>query len=216
MESLGGVRYAIRRGRFTGYCYRDRLLGKERTDRLPRPPHPQVDWSDTRIETVRRQRLTRVAVVCPICGVRRYTHPGAVAAKIRSGGFTGRCKSCIQRRQWTVLSPGRAIEPGKGYIRLTGKAIATEDRWLYNAMRGPRTTVLEHRMVMARQLGRPLTTNELVDHRDGNKINNDPANLRLYRRGRNDDGSGSGYGTFYDEWQRAEARIRELEALLNG
>lgn len=67
---------------------------------------------------------------------------------------------------------------------------------------------------MARVLGRPLRSNELVDHMDGNKLNNDPSNLRMYVRGKNQPGETSGYGTYYDEWQRALARIAELEARL--
>jgi transposase-like protein len=40
-------------------------------------------------------------------------------------------------------------------------------------------TVLEHRLVMARTLGRPLTRRETVHHKDGDRTNNDPANLQL-------------------------------------
>lgn len=39
--------------------------------------------------------------------------------------------------------------------------------------------VLEHRLVMARALGRPLTASETVHHLDGNKTNNAIANLQL-------------------------------------
>jgi len=83
--------------------------------------------------------------------------------------------------------------------------------WLFDAMRTNNHMVFEHRFIMAKVLGRPLLTTELVDHMDGVKTNNDPSNLRLYRRGRNEPGETTGYGTFYDEWQRAEARIRELD-----
>lgn len=64
---------------------------------------------------------------------------------------------------------------------------------------------------MAKQLGRPLETYEWVDHMDGNRANNDPANLRIYLKGKNQPGSGNGYGTYYHEWQMALVRIRELE-----
>lgn len=43
--------------------------------------------------------------------------------------------------------------------------------------------VLEHRLVMARRLGRPLRKNETVHHIDGNTQNNADANLQL-RQGR--------------------------------
>jgi len=37
----------------------------------------------------------------------------------------------------------------------------------------------EHRVVMEEQLGRKLTSEELVHHKDGDKHNNDPSNLAL-------------------------------------
>lgn len=38
---------------------------------------------------------------------------------------------------------------------------------------------LEHQIVMEQKLGRSLTPGEVVHHIDGNKANNDPANLQL-------------------------------------
>lgn len=38
---------------------------------------------------------------------------------------------------------------------------------------------LEHRVVMERHIGRALAEHEVVHHRDGNKTNNDPANLEV-------------------------------------
>jgi hypothetical protein len=40
--------------------------------------------------------------------------------------------------------------------------------------------VREHRLVLETQLGRFLDPREVVDHIDGNRGNNDPANLRLF------------------------------------
>ncbi|HWH28915.1 MAG TPA: HNH endonuclease [Mycobacteriales bacterium] len=39
---------------------------------------------------------------------------------------------------------------------------------------------LEHRLVMARRLGRPLERDEVVHHRDGDRLNNAPDNLELW------------------------------------
>lgn len=64
---------------------------------------------------------------------------------------------------------------------------------------------------MAKHLGRALLTRERVDHRDGDRQNNNIANLRMYISGKNQEGSCPGYGTYYHEWQLAEKRIRELE-----
>ncbi|MDQ1696617.1 MAG: hypothetical protein QOJ03_1970 [Frankiaceae bacterium] len=41
---------------------------------------------------------------------------------------------------------------------------------------------LEHRLVMAQMLGRALTDDESVHHRDGNRLNNDSSNLELWSR----------------------------------
>jgi len=205
------VMSCIRSGALTGRCTRHKPHGEWKS-RMKRPFHPAVDWNPVMVGRHRRIRVT-----CPSCESTRTAQAGAVAAKIRAGGFSGLCLPCSPRakkREWVTLSPGRKIEPSKGYVRLSLEAIDPADIWLYDAMRGNRYSVLEHRMVMARELGRPLTRNELVDHRDGVKTRNDPANLRLYRRGKNDDGSGCGYGTYYDEWQRAEAEIKRLRTLL--
>ncbi len=40
--------------------------------------------------------------------------------------------------------------------------------------------VYEHRLVAEETLGRVLNSGEVVHHRDGNKTNNDPANLEVF------------------------------------
>ena len=202
----------IRAGEYSALCTHCKWPGEQLKSRMERPPHPAVDWNPVIVGRHRRIRIT-----CPACGIMRTVGAGPVSAKVRAGKFTGLCLPCspnAQKREWLTLGPGRKVDPSKGYVRLSLAAIDVSDVWLYDAMRNGRTYVLEHRMVMARELGRPLTRNELVDHRDGVKTRNDPANLRLYRRGKNDDGSGCGYGTYYDEWQRAEAEIKRLRTLL--
>jgi hypothetical protein len=210
--------YRVKKGTFTGYCYKDRLLQKARSDRLPRLDHPAVRWDVTKIVNAGRQRLTRVQVTCPTCKSVRFAQTGSTAAHIREGRFTGICVTCSPRakkRGWTILSRGRKIEPNKGYIRLGRSGVAPEDLHLFDAMKlgnsGRGSHVMEHRLVMARMLGRPLTTRELVDHMDGDKLNNEPSNLRLYIRGKNMPGETTGYGTYYHEWQMALAEIRRLK-----
>ena len=56
--------------------------------------------------------------------------------------------------------------------------VAPEDRWLV----GGKTSELEHRLAMARRLGRPLTPDESVHHKNGNRADNSESNLELWTR----------------------------------
>lgn len=68
---------------------------------------------------------------------------------------------------------GKGPAPG-GYI---GVNIAVDDPLRCIGDRAGR--VMEHRLVMARSLGRPLTSDETVHHIDGDPENNDISNLQL-------------------------------------
>jgi hypothetical protein len=47
---------------------------------------------------------------------------------------------------------------------------------------GGENSVGEHRLVMARRLGRPLTADESVHHRNGDRRDNSPENLEVWTR----------------------------------
>jgi len=70
---------------------------------------------------------------------------------------------------------GELCDDGQGY--LTGW-LSPDDPMA--AMRDKRGYVKEHRLVMARKLGRPLLSNEDVHHKNGIKIDNSPENLELW------------------------------------
>lgn len=118
--------------------------------------------------------------------VRRMAAEGlgqvAISLKIgRSQSFVGRLMrrhqipTNLQRRgarhnQW---KGGRFVD-ANGYIRVW---IDRDDPLAI--MADSQGYVAEHRLVVARKLGRPLTRSETVHHIDGNTQNNDPDNLQL-------------------------------------
>lgn len=66
---------------------------------------------------------------------------------------------------------GRYIEPDKGYVMIL---MRNHPRARKNGY------VLEHILVAEKMLGRPLTETEEVHHRDLNRANNAPDNLKIY------------------------------------
>jgi hypothetical protein len=86
-------------------------------------------------------------------------------------------------RRWLQTGDARPQEPirvvtGEGYEHhgYWVVPVPKEDRWLVGGL----TQVGEHRLVMARQLGRPLDPDESVHHINGVRTDNRLANLELW------------------------------------
>ena len=80
---------------------------------------------------------------------------GSVQADVPIRVATGDGSLSHGYRKVSVPPDERSLTPGETYVR-------------------------EHRLVMARQLGRPLEEDEVVHHINDNKLDNDPANLELW------------------------------------
>lgn len=185
----------------------------------PLRSHPAVDAGNIRSLAIYGSTKPSVQVTCPTCRAVRWYPIGTLRQLLKKAAFTGDCRPCWLAKPKkptfrTRRNPsGRRTAPN-GYVMLGKNAIPDVDLPLFDAMRGLSGSVAEHRWVMAKFLGRPLTSEELVDHMDGDKTNNAASNLRIYVRGKQQPGSAPGHGTYYHEWQMAKRRVRELEAAL--
>ncbi len=77
---------------------------------------------------------------------------------------------------------GGRYQVKRGYWVIHKDLLSPKEQRLFVNMFN-RNRVLEHRLVMARHLGRPLTVDEVVHHIDYNNERNDISNLRLMAKG---------------------------------
>lgn len=163
-------------------------------------------------------------VRCPECGCDREVTATDIRREVKRRNFRGYCRPCavsaVGAGRHRYLNYRRRPKAhhvsAAGYLLVSPQDVPDELLPMFRAMQRCGQPVFEHRWVMAKTLGRPLRSDELVDHRDGVKTHNEPGNLRIYLRGRQQPGSAPGWGTFYHEWQMAERRIADLEAKLRS
>lgn len=191
-------------------------MGLPRRFDLPRE-HASIDTTNLRLMRIYNHSCMAAAVTCPHCGGVRWYPLGTLRQQLERPNFNGQCRPCGRSQtragfyRWAYSRPGRRTISTNGYVQLGPTAVAMDDLPMFQAMRGKGGFVFEHRWVMAKHLNRPLRSDECIDHMDGNKTHNAIENLRIYLKGKNQAGSGNGYGTYYHELQMAEAKVRELE-----
>lgn len=117
----------------------------------------------------RRLHTQPVSLMCAFCGIAFNVNPSLAAVRKTC---SRRCRSLLQSRdvrgkahpRWVG---GRFIDVNSGYVRVNC---------------GDHTYRYEHRVVMERALGRSLTFDETIHHRNGNKTDNTLSNLELISR----------------------------------
>lgn len=113
---------------------------------------------------------------CPTCGKERWVRNDTWANQ-HWGKSTGRkCQVCSRKSRTGSKNPmwkgGRQWTRGYIYILLRPNDF-------FYSMATAEGVVMEHRLVMAKSLGRALHSWELVHHKDGDKSNNQLGNLEL-------------------------------------
>lgn len=81
-----------------------------------------------------------------------------------------RCHRCAAIRNWT---PGKSVKNAEGYIKIN---IHPNDFFAHMAVHG---YILEHRLIMAKSIGRCLLPWEIVHHKNGIKHDNRRENLQI-------------------------------------
>jgi hypothetical protein len=105
----------------------------------------------------------------PIDGDRSNSHPLNLSLA-EFHGNAGSYRPGSEHRDWTG---GRRVEK-RGYVRIYVPA--------GHPMRMADGTVLEHRLVAAKKIGRPLSSSEVGHHENEIKGHNDPSNISVMTR----------------------------------
>lgn len=114
--------------------------------------------------------------------------------------FKGICENCgVEFKTYRSPSNMKKTKPRFCSIKCIGESQKGKNNPAYNGGRyfdsngyvvlfmpdhpncGAKKTVLEHRFIMECELGRYLEKEECVHHIDGNKANNNPDNLMLFK-----------------------------------
>lgn len=148
-------------------------------------PRPAVDGESQRAraarilnerkaEIIERYKTERMVDIAADIDVNR----GAITRMLRAEGVKIRPRGAAQQSYGPAnpnFKAGRYTTEG-GYVKVlldpSDPLIVMADRKRY---------VLEHRLVMARMIGRPLMADESVHHIDGDRGNNTAGNLQLRR-----------------------------------
>lgn len=117
-----------------------------------------------------RPKVLYIWAMCPACHRERWQRVGPIRDRSVSP-YCQRCSRGVGKRQ-----------NQRGYVLLTVSRLSLSDQVLVRAMT-KQPQILEHRLVMAKYLNRPLRSDEIIHHRNDDQSDNRLGNLRLVTRG---------------------------------
>lgn len=177
------------------YCSRDCVYASRNEEEKNNPNWKEVDWKKFKeLYYDEKLNLTKVAKKL---NMNRHT----LSKKAKAKGFSIRLGSAYLKLAWKrgdfldengrdirlhpKASKSRNWKGGKrknnsGYVLISKFLLSSQDRKLAESMIAKhvlRNYILEHRLVAAKKIGRPLQSNEVVHHLNGIKDDNRPENL---------------------------------------
>jgi len=175
---------SVKSGKTTGMCHscsgkQDRSKLEKRNTGISIFPSGSIVYWDKRDP----ENTNRSLVECGICHEKRYL---LVSHHTLKHG-TGHCKFCAaalnsksgkDHPRWS----GGSITDSDGYVLLNSCTLSNEDLSLARSMLNNAGYVREHRLVVARSIGRSLTGADVVHHANGVKDDNRLENLSLKNR----------------------------------
>jgi hypothetical protein len=174
------------------------------------------------IKTAREAGLSQsprkvIWAACADCGQRRWVWLRAGAPQ------SERCFSCGRKKGGTTFGRnyfGPKTSGWKGGRRVTAEGyvlvvLSPDDPFIGMARSRRNRTVFEHRLVMARHLGRPLDPSEKVHHKNRDRQDNRIKNLQLVDS-RGHSRLHHDMETLRSENQSLRREVRRLRRLLRG
>ena len=138
-----------------------------------------IHWSEFRRDN---RSHAWVTITCAKCKRRYEKREAGLKASIKKGQFTGCCSLCYQsaKKPPALKSNGRILGTD-GYIFRHKRTFTNQQLKIIEQMNlSGGIYIPEHRAVMALHLNRPLTSDEAIHHRNGDKADNNIENLELF------------------------------------
>lgn len=186
-KRVAAIRWRAKNFNFTGYCadcFRhpsDKFAKYLKAEDIKPHLRDYVNLDRQKLFDNRTndRRTLKVEVTCKRCGKKRWVNASTIRAK---SDFTSYCVVCSNTLEnhgsW---KGGRHVNSG-GYMQIRIPKDHPDYEFLEPMLFGKDTDryyILEHRMVMAKHLGRPLERWEHVHHRNGDKTDNRIENLTI-------------------------------------